>query len=174
MTEDHGLRNGDGPIEITKRLEFLIPVIAHHIILFNGVQCLFFSFQFDDIWVWDNFSCKFPHRLLKISSKKIPCPYPYPNKAPIPLDSYTLILMALGGYHYISFIKNKHFDLLGIDEFQLGAPIQDSARSTNHNLFTDLLLKFRIKFAHLFNHLSCLKCELISMKGKEQILHPIF
>uniref|UniRef100_G3W1Y5 Uncharacterized protein n=1 Tax=Sarcophilus harrisii TaxID=9305 RepID=G3W1Y5_SARHA len=145
MTEDHGLSNCDGPIEITKGLKLLISIIAHHIILFNGVQCLFFSFQFDDIWVWDNFSCKFPHRIFKGSREKqhLTILREHPKRQrPIPLDTDTLILMALRGYHYVSFIQNKHLDLLGVNEFQLGAPIQDGARSTNHNLLTDLLASF--------------------------------
>uniref|UniRef100_A0A4X2JTB9 Uncharacterized protein n=1 Tax=Vombatus ursinus TaxID=29139 RepID=A0A4X2JTB9_VOMUR len=145
MTEDHGLCNGDGPIKITKGLKLFIAVIAHHIVLFNGVQCLFLSFQFDDVWVWDNFPCKPPHRIFKGSREKqhLTSLREHPKRQHlVPLDADTLILMALGGYHHVSFIQNEHLDLFGINEFQLGAPIQNCARGTNYDLLADLLTSF--------------------------------
>lgn len=63
---------------------------------------------------------------------------PFSDQTEIPLDTYALVLMALGGNHHISFIQNKHLDLLGFDELQLLTPVQDSTRSTNHNLFRQL------------------------------------
>lgn len=61
---------------------------------------------------------------------------------PLPLDADALILVTLGGYHDIGFIQDKDFDLLGVNEFQLGAPIQDGARCANDNLFSNLLATF--------------------------------
>lgn len=62
----------------------------------------------------------------------------FSDQTEIPLDTYALVLMALGGNHHISFIQNKHLDLLGVDELELLTPVQDSTRSTNHNLFLQL------------------------------------
>lgn len=60
----------------------------------------------------------------------------------LPLDADALILVALSSYHHVRLIQNKHLDLLGVNELELGAPVQDSARSADDNLLTDLLTSF--------------------------------
>ena len=40
MAEDHGLSNGDGPVDITQGLELLVSAVAQDVILLDGVQCL--------------------------------------------------------------------------------------------------------------------------------------
>lgn len=61
MAEDHGLSNGDGPVEVTQGLELLVSVIAQDVILLDGVQCLLLPLQLDNVWVWDHFLGKFPY-----------------------------------------------------------------------------------------------------------------
>lgn len=57
----------------------------------------------------------------------------------LPLNADALVLMALGCYHHVSLIQDKHFDFLGIYEFQFGTPVQHSAGCANYNLLGDLL-----------------------------------
>lgn len=70
MAEDHGLSNGDGPVDITQGLELLISAIAQDIILLDGVQRLLLALQFDDVWVWDHFLGKFPDRVFEGGREK--------------------------------------------------------------------------------------------------------
>lgn len=51
-------------------------------------------------------------------------------------------MVALSCYHHISLVQNKHLDLLGVNELELGAPVQDGPGGTNDNLLTDLLTSF--------------------------------
>ena len=60
----------------------------------------------------------------------------------LPLDADALILVALSSYHHVSLIQNKHLDLLGVNELELGAPVQNSPRGANDNVLTDLLTSF--------------------------------
>lgn len=70
------------------------------------------------------------------------CPCPWPCFQLLPLDADALILVALSGYHHVSLIQNKHLDLLGVNELEFGAPVQDSPWGANDNLLTDLLPSF--------------------------------
>lgn len=70
MAEDHGLSDGDGPIQVTQGLELLISVIAQHIILLDGVQCLLLALQLDNVWVWDHFLGKLPDRVFEGGREK--------------------------------------------------------------------------------------------------------
>uniref|UniRef100_A0A8C9QEE1 Uncharacterized protein n=1 Tax=Spermophilus dauricus TaxID=99837 RepID=A0A8C9QEE1_SPEDA len=129
MAEDHGLCDGDGPIQVAQGLELLISVIAQDIILLNGVQCLLLTLQFDNVGVWDHFLGKLPHRVFKGGREKqhlaVPGQHPF-----LPLDADALILV------------NKYLDPLRVNEPELGAPVQDSPRGTNDNLLIDLLTPF--------------------------------
>uniref|UniRef100_A0A8C8S8X0 Uncharacterized protein n=1 Tax=Pelusios castaneus TaxID=367368 RepID=A0A8C8S8X0_9SAUR len=171
MTEDHGLGDGDGSIDITESLELLVSIITQNVVLFNGVQCLLLSLQFDDVGVRNNFLGKFPYRIFKGAQVEA-CGWS------LPLNADALILMALGCYHHVSLIQDKHLHLLGVYKFQFGTPVQDSARSANYNLLRDLLtslhyhickFKLRMKLSHLLNYFSCLKRQLICW-GKAQTL----
>ena len=51
-------------------------------------------------------------------------------------------MVALSSYHHVSLIQNKHLDLLRVNELELGAPVQNSPRGANDNVFTDLLTSF--------------------------------
>uniref|UniRef100_A0A8C8ZNG9 Uncharacterized protein n=1 Tax=Prolemur simus TaxID=1328070 RepID=A0A8C8ZNG9_PROSS len=184
MAEDHGLSNRDGPIEVAQGLELLVSAIAQNIILLDGVQGLLLTLQFDNVWVRDHFLGKLPHR--------------HPASSSLPLDADALILVALSSYHHVGLIQNKHLDLLGVDELELGAPVQHGPRGADDNLLTDFLTPFHsliltfiashgisqlqlwMKFAHLLDHFSCLKCQLISWgeaqtlteKSQRMICHP--
>ena len=57
----------------------------------------------------------------------------------LPLDPDALILVPLGGYHDIRLVQDEDPDLLGVDELQLGAPVQDGARGADDNLLGNLL-----------------------------------
>lgn len=70
MAEDHGLSNGDGPIEVTQGLELLVSAAAQDIVLLDGVQGLFLPLQFDNVWVWDHFLGKLPDRVFKGGREK--------------------------------------------------------------------------------------------------------
>lgn len=65
MTEDHGLCDSDGTVDVTQGVELLLPAVAHHIVLLNGVQRLLLSLQFDDVRVGDDPLGEVPHRLLE-------------------------------------------------------------------------------------------------------------
>uniref|UniRef100_A0A8C6JRQ3 Uncharacterized protein n=1 Tax=Melopsittacus undulatus TaxID=13146 RepID=A0A8C6JRQ3_MELUD len=157
VAEDHGLGNGDCTIDVTESLELLISVTAQNIVLLNSVQSLLLSLQFDDVWVRNNF--------LKQQHLAVPGEH-----SSLPLNADALVLMALRCYHHISLIQHKHFDFLGIYEFELGTPVQ-------HDLLTSLHCwdrkegKFQlwIKLPHLLNHFSCLQCQLVRW-GKAQTL----
>uniref|UniRef100_A0A8C2U8U2 Uncharacterized protein n=1 Tax=Coturnix japonica TaxID=93934 RepID=A0A8C2U8U2_COTJA len=176
VAEDHGLGNGDSAIDITESTELLISAIAQHVILLNSVQCLLLSLQFDNVWVRNNFLSKFPHRIFKISREECIPAAPMLHLQYLPLNADALILMALGCYHHICLIQDEHFDFLGIDELQFGAPVQHSARCANDNLLLTFIasdsickLQLWVKLPHLFDHLSCLKCQLVCW-GKAQAL----
>uniref|UniRef100_A0A8D0L238 Uncharacterized protein n=1 Tax=Sphenodon punctatus TaxID=8508 RepID=A0A8D0L238_SPHPU len=55
MTEDHGLGDGDGSVDITESVELLLPITAQDIVLLDGVQRLLLSLQLDDVGVGNNF-----------------------------------------------------------------------------------------------------------------------
>lgn len=57
----------------------------------------------------------------------------------LPLDADALVLVALSSYHHVCLIQNKHLDLLGVNELELGAPVQNGPRGANDNVLTDLL-----------------------------------
>lgn len=65
MTEDHGLCDCDGAVDVTEGLKLLLLVVAQHVILLNGVQRLLLPLQFDDVWVRDDPCGEVPHRLLE-------------------------------------------------------------------------------------------------------------
>uniref|UniRef100_A0A8C6ZQV3 Uncharacterized protein n=1 Tax=Nothoprocta perdicaria TaxID=30464 RepID=A0A8C6ZQV3_NOTPE len=127
MAENHGLGNGDGAVDITESLELFISVIAQNVVLFNSVQCFLLSLQFDNVWIRNNFLISGEHSSL-------------------PLNADALILMTLGCNHYISLIQDKHFDFLGIYEFQFGTPVQHGARCANYNLLRDLQTPLHSEF----------------------------
>lgn len=55
-----------------------------------------------------------------------------------PLDANALVLVTLCGDHDVCLVQNKHFNFLWVDEFELLAPVQDCARSADHNLLLEL------------------------------------
>uniref|UniRef100_A0A8C5TZL6 Uncharacterized protein n=1 Tax=Malurus cyaneus samueli TaxID=2593467 RepID=A0A8C5TZL6_9PASS len=153
VAEDHGLGDGDGTIDVTESPELLISVIAQHVILLDGVQGLLLTLQLDNVWE---------------------------HLASVPLNADALVLVALRGDHHICLIQHKHLDLLGIYELQFGTPVQHGAPFPHSCLWCFPLLTFvasnsvrefqlRVKVSHLFNHFSCLKCQLVCW-GKAQTL----
>uniref|UniRef100_A0A8C6HLG2 Uncharacterized protein n=1 Tax=Mus spicilegus TaxID=10103 RepID=A0A8C6HLG2_MUSSI len=140
MAEDHGLGDGDGPIQVAQGLELLLSVTAEDVVLFDGVQSLLLALQLDDVGVWDHLLGKLPHRVFKGGREKqhlaVSGQHPF-----LPLDADALVLVALSRYHHISLVQNKHLDLLGVNELQLGAPVQDGPGGANDNL-PILLLTF--------------------------------
>uniref|UniRef100_A0A8C3DHB9 Uncharacterized protein n=1 Tax=Corvus moneduloides TaxID=1196302 RepID=A0A8C3DHB9_CORMO len=131
VAEDHGLGDGDGAVDVTEGPELLISVIAQNVILLDGVQGLLLALQFDNVWVRNNFLSKLPHRILKTP--------PSLWHRSVPLDADALVLVALGRDHHIRLIQHKHLDLLGIDEFQFGTPVQHGAGCADYDLLRDLL-----------------------------------
>ena len=65
MAEDHGLGDGDGSVDVTEGLELLLPAVAQHVVLFDGVQRLLLSLQLDDVGVRHDALGEVPHRLFK-------------------------------------------------------------------------------------------------------------
>ena len=57
----------------------------------------------------------------------------------VPVNSDRLVLVALGGNHYIGFIKNKHFDFLRIKCPHLQYPVQQCTRSAYNDVSFYLL-----------------------------------
>uniref|UniRef100_A0A5F9CHS6 Uncharacterized protein n=1 Tax=Oryctolagus cuniculus TaxID=9986 RepID=A0A5F9CHS6_RABIT len=152
VAEDHGLSDGDGPIQVAQGLELLISVVAQDVVLLDGIQSLLLALQFDNVRVWDHFLGKLPHRVFKGRREK-----EHLARLPrfLPLDADALILVALSGYHHVSLVQNKHLDLLGVNELEFGAPVQDSPWGANDNLLTDLLPSF---------HLASISVSMITMQ----------
>ena len=80
------------------------------------------------------------------------------------MDADALILMALSSYHHVSLIQNKHLDLLGVNELELGTPVQNSSRGANDNLLTDLLTSFHCRDKVFFMDMSMANLALLSEK----------
>uniref|UniRef100_A0A4W3GN96 Uncharacterized protein n=1 Tax=Callorhinchus milii TaxID=7868 RepID=A0A4W3GN96_CALMI len=133
VTEDHGLCNGNGSIDVAKSLVFLLLVVTQDIILLNGVQCLLLALQLNKVVFGDNLLGKFPHGLFERSREqqhlaaRVLCTLS-PSMANSPLNSNALVLVTLGCNHDISLVQDKHFDVLGVDEAQLCAPVHDLPR----------------------------------------------
>uniref|UniRef100_A0A3B4CZW6 Uncharacterized protein n=1 Tax=Pygocentrus nattereri TaxID=42514 RepID=A0A3B4CZW6_PYGNA len=165
MAEDHGLCDGDCPIDVTECRKLVLFIIAEHIILLNGVQGLLLPLQFDDVGIWNDPLSELPHRVLK--GRKLlhmPCS---------PLNADALVLMALCGYHNVSLVQHEHSNLLG-----------HSARSTNNYLLLDLAASklltfiatnsicqfhFRVEPPHLLHHFACLQGELIGWRNAQTL-----
>uniref|UniRef100_A0A3B4ZNI0 Uncharacterized protein n=1 Tax=Stegastes partitus TaxID=144197 RepID=A0A3B4ZNI0_9TELE len=147
MAEDHGLSDGDGSIDVTESLELLLLAVAQHVVLFDGIQCLFFSLQLDDVGIWHNALSKqhlavfrkHPHKnfnLFGVNKLEFTTPVQHGTRCP----NYYLFLQ----FHAsLTFISSN-----GIDKLDLG-----------------------IMFSHLLNHLSSLKCQFIC---KCQVLGKVF
>uniref|UniRef100_A0A2K6T1B8 Uncharacterized protein n=1 Tax=Saimiri boliviensis boliviensis TaxID=39432 RepID=A0A2K6T1B8_SAIBB len=131
VAEDDGLSNGG--------LELLTSAAAQDTVLLGGVQGLFLSLQFVNVWIWDHFLGQFPHRVFKGGGEKQHLAVPGQH----PLDADALILVALSGYRDVSLIQNKHLDFLGFNELELGALVQHSPGGANDNLLTGLLDSFQ-------------------------------
>ena len=43
MTEDHGLANGDGSVDVRESLELLVLTVTVDVVLFDVGECLFLS-----------------------------------------------------------------------------------------------------------------------------------
>uniref|UniRef100_A0A8D2PZT2 Uncharacterized protein n=1 Tax=Varanus komodoensis TaxID=61221 RepID=A0A8D2PZT2_VARKO len=114
VAEDHGLRNGNGTVDVAECMEFLFSAVAQDIVLLDGVQRLLLPFQLDDVGVRNHFLAS-------------------------PLDADALVLVSLGGDHDICLIQDKDSDLLGVNELELGAPVQDRAWRANDDLLGNLL-----------------------------------
>uniref|UniRef100_A0A3P8XK23 Uncharacterized protein n=1 Tax=Esox lucius TaxID=8010 RepID=A0A3P8XK23_ESOLU len=125
VTEDHSLGDSDGSIDITECCELLLFIAAEHVVLLDGVQSLLLTFQLDDVGVWHHPLCKLPHRVLKCGGEQ-------------PLDSDALVLVTLCGDHDVSLVQHKDADLLGVDDLEFGAPVQDRARCPNDDLLLEL------------------------------------
>uniref|UniRef100_A0A8C7FVC2 Uncharacterized protein n=1 Tax=Oncorhynchus kisutch TaxID=8019 RepID=A0A8C7FVC2_ONCKI len=150
VTEDHSLGDGDGAVDITECCKLFLLVAAKHIILLDGVQSLLFTFQLDDVGIWHNPLSKLPHGVLKGGREQQHLTFLWQhsewgnemslyNQTNSPLDPDALVLVTLCGDHDISLVQDKDADLLGVDDLQFGAPVQDRARCPDDNL----LLKLR-------------------------------
>uniref|UniRef100_A0A673JSQ0 Uncharacterized protein n=1 Tax=Sinocyclocheilus rhinocerous TaxID=307959 RepID=A0A673JSQ0_9TELE len=131
VAEDHGLCDSNGSIDVAQSLEFLLLAVSFLLTL-----------QFNDVGVGNDPLCEVPHGVFKCGREQ------QHLRNPVPLDTNALVLMALCGDHDISFIQDEHLDLPGVDEFKLLAPIQNSARSANHDLF----LSFAFTTKHSVTH----------------------
>uniref|UniRef100_A0A8C2WPX3 Uncharacterized protein n=1 Tax=Cyclopterus lumpus TaxID=8103 RepID=A0A8C2WPX3_CYCLU len=185
MAEDHGLCNGKAPIKITERCKLVLLLITDHIELFDGVQCLLFALQLDDIGIRNHLLSKPPHRLLKGCGEKehltVLCQNP-------PMDPYALVPMTLCGDHHISLVKHKHSNLVGVNKLVLRAPVEHCAWSSNDNLFlwnynygqiltsvsSNAVGQFdiRAKCPHLLDYLTNLQSELVCWRDAKALKEP--
>uniref|UniRef100_A0A8C5HRX8 Uncharacterized protein n=1 Tax=Gouania willdenowi TaxID=441366 RepID=A0A8C5HRX8_GOUWI len=147
VAENHGLGDGDASIDVTQSLELLLLAVTQYIVLLDGVQGLLLPLQLDDVGFGHNFCF---HK---------------------PLNANTLVLVTLCGNHDVSFIQDKHLDLLGVYEPKFTAPVQHSTRCANDDLLLHLTFissdgvnqfNLRIVFSHLLDHLTSLKSQLIA------------
>uniref|UniRef100_A0A8C2CZZ6 Uncharacterized protein n=1 Tax=Cyprinus carpio TaxID=7962 RepID=A0A8C2CZZ6_CYPCA len=78
-----------------------------------------------------------------------------------PLNADALVLVSLCGDHHIGLVQNKHFDLFGVDELQLNAPVQNRPSICQFD--------FWIKFAHLLNDFPRLQSQLICGRNAQTL-----
>uniref|UniRef100_A0A3B4XYD6 Uncharacterized protein n=1 Tax=Seriola lalandi dorsalis TaxID=1841481 RepID=A0A3B4XYD6_SERLL len=135
MAEDHGLCDGKASVQIAECCELVFLLLAENIELLDGVQCLLFALQPDDVRVGNHLLCKPPHRVLKGCREK---EHLTVLRQSSPVDTNALVPMTLRGDHHISLVQHKHSDLLGVDELVLGAPVEDCAWCPNDNLVLQL------------------------------------
>uniref|UniRef100_A0A3B3DT61 Uncharacterized protein n=1 Tax=Oryzias melastigma TaxID=30732 RepID=A0A3B3DT61_ORYME len=139
MTEDHGLSDGDGSVDVTESLKLLLLAVTQHIILFDGVQSLLLPLQFDDVGLRNDALSKVPDRLLERSRKQqhlankhfdLLWIYKLELAAPVQHGTGNNIFTDEG----LTFISSN-----GINQFD-----------------------FRVIFAHLLDHFASLQRQLIS------------
>uniref|UniRef100_A0A8C1V875 Uncharacterized protein n=1 Tax=Cyprinus carpio TaxID=7962 RepID=A0A8C1V875_CYPCA len=170
MTEDHSLCDSDSSVDVTECVELVLFAVAEHVVLLDSVQGLLFSLKLDDVGIWHNPLCKFPHRVLK------------GGREDSPLNADALVLVSLCGDHHIGLVQNKHFDLFGVDELQLNAPVQNRPRCADDDLLLDLnatlhwqraqhicQFDFWIKLAHLLNDFPRLQSQLICGRNAQTL-----
>uniref|UniRef100_A0A3B4A9Y3 Uncharacterized protein n=1 Tax=Periophthalmus magnuspinnatus TaxID=409849 RepID=A0A3B4A9Y3_9GOBI len=161
VAEDHGLSDGYGSVDVAESFKLLLFRVTQDIILFDGVQRLLLSLQFDDVRLRDDPLSKVPHRLLE-------CGREQDCKCFSPLDSYALVLMALCGDHDVGLVQHKNAYFLWLDEFELGTPVEHRPRDGLKTHILTLVssdgvdeLYLWIEFAHLLDDLPRLQSQLI-------------
>uniref|UniRef100_A0A803Y109 Uncharacterized protein n=1 Tax=Meleagris gallopavo TaxID=9103 RepID=A0A803Y109_MELGA len=167
VAEDHGLGNGDSTIDITESTELLISAIAQNVILLNSVQRLLLSLQLDNVWVRNNFLSKFPHRILKSGTNhgKIKGIHRCPRTP-------TKLILVTSNSYSVQMFKNHYVPVLYCTQ---GKSFSFAVCWWCFSLLTFIAsdsickLQLRVKLPHLFNHFSCLKCQLVC-RGKAQAL----
>uniref|UniRef100_A0A8C4CGB6 Uncharacterized protein n=1 Tax=Denticeps clupeoides TaxID=299321 RepID=A0A8C4CGB6_9TELE len=174
MAEDHGLCDGDGAVNVAQRGELLLFAVAQDVVLLDVVQGLLFALQLDDVGVGHDPLGEPPHRVLERGGEEQHLAVPGQAgrfRRRSPLDADALVLVSLRGDHNVGLIEHENLDLLGVDELQLVAPVQDGARRADDDVLLNLLpsvreprtfiaangvgqLHFGIELSHLLDHLS--------------------
>uniref|UniRef100_A0A8C8H8X5 Uncharacterized protein n=1 Tax=Oncorhynchus tshawytscha TaxID=74940 RepID=A0A8C8H8X5_ONCTS len=139
MTDDHGLSNGDGPVDVAEGHELLLFAVTDDVVLLDGVQRLLFSLMM--LGVWDDAMGKVPHHLLKRGREQ-------ENRTPaegicvfvcalVPLNAYALVLVSLCSNHDIiqhGAWRPNHYLLL-----ELRASLHWGERKIDHPFLTIVL-----------------------------------
>lgn len=156
MAEDHGLCDGEAAVQIAERRELVLLLLAQHVELLDRVQRLLLALQPDDVWVGNHLLRKPPHRVLKGGGEQEHLTVPGQLSAGgengrrsllwdgsslfecdrflPPVDTDALVPVTLRGDHHVGLVQHKHADLLGVDDFVFGAPVQDGAWSPDDNV----------------------------------------
>uniref|UniRef100_A0A8D3A2X2 Uncharacterized protein n=1 Tax=Scophthalmus maximus TaxID=52904 RepID=A0A8D3A2X2_SCOMX len=141
MAEDHGLGNSNGTVDVTEGLELLLLAVAQHKVLFDSIQRLLLSLQFDDVGVGHDALGKVPHGFFKCGRKQQH--------------------LAVFRQHPACLVQHKHLDLLGVDKLELTAPVQHSLHAALHWNIHKKQFDLGIVLAHLLDHFTGLKCQFI-------------
>uniref|UniRef100_A0A8C9ZEN1 Uncharacterized protein n=1 Tax=Sander lucioperca TaxID=283035 RepID=A0A8C9ZEN1_SANLU len=107
MAEDHGLGDGDGSVDVTEGVELLLPAVAQHIVLFDGIQRLLLSLQLYDVGV--------RHNTLGKQHLAVFRQHPVCRRRE-------------------DLVEHKHLDLLGVYELEFSTPVQHGTRCANNYL----------------------------------------
>uniref|UniRef100_A0A8P4G170 Uncharacterized protein n=1 Tax=Dicentrarchus labrax TaxID=13489 RepID=A0A8P4G170_DICLA len=95
MAEDHGLGDSDGAIDVTEGLELLLPAVAQHVVLFDGIQSLLLSLQLDDVGVRHDTLGEHKHLdLLGVYELELPAPVQHGTRCP---NNYLLTFISSDG-----------------------------------------------------------------------------
>uniref|UniRef100_A0A4W4DVP9 Uncharacterized protein n=1 Tax=Electrophorus electricus TaxID=8005 RepID=A0A4W4DVP9_ELEEL len=147
MAEDHGLCNGDHPVDVTERTKLVFFIVAEHVILLYGVQGLFLPLQFDNVGIRNDPPSELPHSVFEGGGEEQHLTVPGQRDL-LPLDADALVLMALRGDHDVGLVQHEHADLLGVHQLELEEPVEHGPGRANHYLLLDLFIEANYLYAN--------------------------
>uniref|UniRef100_A0A3B4D556 Uncharacterized protein n=1 Tax=Pygocentrus nattereri TaxID=42514 RepID=A0A3B4D556_PYGNA len=139
MAEDHGLCNGDGPIDVAESLELLLLAVADHVVLLNCVKRFLLTFQLNDVRIRNDVTLCGNHNVCLIQHKH------FDFLGVDELELLAPVQDCAGGANH---------NLL----LELHPPLHWTGDMTTSSVTFSII---GVKFAHLLDDLACLEGKLI-------------